>query len=78
MSAILKTDFQKSKVSKLHKKDPILQVPTTFFLKQGETRTSSGPIPHPLNLRVYFTLLDMHTDFLTFGVKNTVLKYGGS
>ena len=33
-----------SKLSKLHKKDPILHVKTTFSLKQGETRTSSGPI----------------------------------
>ena len=56
MSAILKFDLKKekkitffwSKVSKLHKKDPILHVTTTFSLKQGETRTSSGPIPHPL------------------------------
>ena len=55
MSAILKFDFQKkkiaffwSKLSKLHKKDPILHVTTTFSLKQGETRTSSGLIPHPL------------------------------
>ena len=37
-----------SKLSKLHKKDPILHVATTFSLKQGETRTSHGPIPHPL------------------------------
>ena len=57
MSAILKFDFQKkktitffwSKLSKLHKKEPILHVATTFFLKQGETRTSHGPIPHPLS-----------------------------
>ena len=28
-----------SKLSKLHKKDPILHVATTFFLKQRETRT---------------------------------------
>ena len=32
-----------------YKKDPILHVTTIFSLKQGETRTSSGPIPHPLN-----------------------------
>ena len=38
-----------SKLSKLHKKDPILHVATTFSLKQGETRTSHGPIPHPLS-----------------------------
>ena len=25
-----------------------MHVTTTFSLKQGETRTSSGPIPHPL------------------------------
>ena len=41
--------FLWSKLSKLHKKDPILHVATTFSLKQGETRTSRGPIPHPLN-----------------------------
>ena len=56
MSAILKFDFQKKrtitffcgKLPKLHKKDPILHVTSTFSLKQGETRTSHGPIPHPL------------------------------
>ena len=37
-----------SKLSKLHKKDPILHVATTFSLKQRETRASHGPIPHPL------------------------------
>ena len=37
-----------SKLSKLHKKDPILHVTTKFSLKQGETRTNSIPIPHPL------------------------------
>ena len=60
MSAILKFDFQKreqlrfSEVNylKLHKKDPILHVTTTFSLKQGETRTSHGPIPHPLRFRM--------------------------
>ena len=39
-----------SKLSKLHKKDPILHVTTTFSLKQGDTRTNSVPIPHPLRL----------------------------
>ena len=39
------------KWSKLHKKDPILHVATTFSLKQGETRTSHGPIPHPLKTK---------------------------
>ena len=38
------------KLSKQHKKDPILHVATSFSLKQGETRTSHGPIPHPLSL----------------------------
>ena len=37
------------KLSKLHKKDSILHVATIFSLKQGETRTSHGPIPHPLS-----------------------------
>ena len=44
-----------SKLCKLHKKDPILHVTTTFSLKQGETRTSSGPIPHPLKLEDMFS-----------------------
>ena len=39
-----------SKLSKLHKKDQILHVATSFSLKQGETRTSHGPIPHPLTM----------------------------
>ena len=55
MSAILKFDFQKQKtitffwseLSKLHKKEPILHVVTTFSLKQGETRTSHGRIHTP-------------------------------
>ena len=37
-----------SKLSKLHKKDPILHVATIFSPKQGETRSSNGTIPHPL------------------------------
>ena len=57
MSAILKFDFQKreqlrfSEVNYLNytKKDPILHVATTFSLKQEETRTGHGPIPHPIN-----------------------------
>ena len=60
MNAILKFDFQKRKqlrfsevkYLKLHKKDPILHVITTFSLKQGETRTSNGPIPHPLRSQI--------------------------
>ena len=62
MSAILKFDFQKrkqlrfSEVNYLNytKKDPILHVATSFSLKQGETRTSHGPmIPHPLSDECY-------------------------
>ena len=41
--------FFSSKLSKLHKEDPILHVTSIFSLKQGEARTSSGPIPHPLS-----------------------------
>ena len=57
MSAILKFYFQKreqlrfSEVNYLNytqKKQPILHVATKFSLKQWETRTSHGPIPHPL------------------------------
>ena len=55
MSAILKYDFQKkrtimffwSKLSNLHKKDPILHVATTFSLKQGETRQAMDPFHTP-------------------------------
>ena len=57
MSATLKFDFQKREILRFFevnyqnytKKDPSLHVATTFSLKQGETRTSHGPIPHPLN-----------------------------
>ena len=41
------TTFFWSKLSKLHKKDPILHVTTTFSVKQGGTRTSSVPISPP-------------------------------
>ena len=43
-----------SKLSKNYtkKKKTILHVATTFSLKQGETRTSHGPIPHPLREEV--------------------------
>ena len=57
MSAILKFDFQKRKQLRFsevnyltYKKDPILHVTTTLSLKQGETRTSSGPISPPLRV----------------------------
>ena len=55
MSAILKFDFQKRKQLRFSEvnyldtqKRPNLHVTTTFSLKQGETRTSSGPIQPPL------------------------------
>ena len=55
MSAILKFDFQREQLHfseenylNYTKKDPILHVATTFSLKQGQTRTSHGPIPHSL------------------------------
>ena len=62
MSAILKFDFHKrkqlrfSEVNYLNytKKDPILHVTTTFFLKQEETRTNSVPIPHPLRISLTY------------------------
>ena len=56
MGSILKFDFQKRNtcffLEENHlnytKKDKILHVSTKFSLKQGETRTSSGPILWPL------------------------------
>ena len=56
MSAVLKILFSKrkqlrfSEINYLNytKKDPILHATTTVSLKQGETRTSSGSIPHLL------------------------------
>ena len=58
MSAILKFDFQKreqlrfSEVNYLNytKKTQFCMWQTTFSRKQGETKTSHGPIPHPLKL----------------------------
>ena len=68
MSAILKLISKKktitffwSKLTKLHKKDPVLHVTTTFSLKQGEIRTNSVPIPHPLIL-VEFSLTSLGRD----------------
>ena len=79
MSAILKFDFKKkrtitffgSKLSKLHKKDPILHVATTFSLKQRETRTSHGPIPHPLR---NFGDTNLERKRYTYGVNLTCTK----
>ena len=55
MSAILKFDFQKektitffwSKLSKLHKKDPILHMATKFSLKQGKPEQAMDPFHSP-------------------------------
>ena len=56
-----------SKLSKLHKKDPILHVATTFSLKQGERRTSHGPIPHPLIWKDSY--ISLPTKMQIYGVK---------
>ena len=41
--------FLRRKLSKLDKKDTILHAKNIFFLKQEQTRTSSGPNWVPLN-----------------------------
>ena len=61
-----------SKLSELHKKDPILHVPTTFSLKQGQTSTSHGPIPHPLRHYILILLLKLSHDLF---FKNPALFY---
>ena len=55
MSAILKFDFQKTKQLRFsevnylnYKKRPNFACESYSFPKTRETRTSSGPIPHPL------------------------------
>ena len=56
MSAILKCDFHKkktitffwSKLSNLHKNDPILHSTTTFFLKQGGNKNKQWTHSTPL------------------------------
>ena len=55
MSAILKFDFQKRKQLRFSEVNYLNYIKKTQFacgnyisLKQGETRTSHGPIPHPL------------------------------
>ena len=63
-----------SKLSKLHKKDPILHVATTFSLIQGETRTSHGPIPHPL---MVFVGASTHSSHCYQIVKSTVQSVNG-
>ena len=61
-----------SKLHKLHKKHPILHVATTFFLKQGETRTSHRPIPHPLT---YVTVWCFQCIFYDLCVLNNVCAF---
>ena len=81
MSAILKFDFQKRKqlrfsevnYLKLHKKDPILHVTTAFSLKQGETRTNSVPIPHPLKHRFCLNLSESLTSTSIMKFKELIL-----
>ena len=63
------------KLSKLNKKDPILHVATIFSLKQGETRTSHGPIPHTLNHSLSNQILKYN---LLFGMKQTNRVHPGS
>ena len=61
MSAILKFDFQKkrtitffwSKLSKLHKKDPILHVASIFSLKQRGKKNK--PWTHSTPLKVVYS-----------------------
>ena len=57
MSAILKFDFQKREQLRFSEVNYLNYTKKTEFcmwqlnsLKQGETRTSHGPIPHPLNM----------------------------
>ena len=41
-------------------KDLIFHVTTKFSIKQGETRTNSVPIPHPLNWQAIFVAYIYH------------------
>ena len=71
MSAILKFDFQKgeqlrfSEVNYLNykKKTQFCMWQLHFPLKQGETRTSHGPILHPLSKFSYYKE-DLHAGFV--------------
>ena len=58
--------FNRSKLSKLHKKTQFCMW-QLFSLKQGETRTSSGPILPPLNLHLLDqVLLNIFLFFLCY------------
>ena len=50
--------FFRRKLSKLHKKTQFLHVTITFSLKQGKTRTNSGPMWVPLTKTKITTDLD--------------------
>ena len=56
MNAILKFDFQKRELlrfSQVNYLNYTQKKNTTVSLKQGETRTSHGPFPHPLTTAVH-------------------------
>ena len=77
--------FFRRKLSKLHEKDTILHVTSTFFLKQGQTRASSGPITVPLsidkkrgNAGWYWYGLAAHVNVLPMGFYITKRYLGAS
>ena len=60
MSTILKFDFRKREQLRFSEANYLnytknTHVATTFSLKQGEPRTSHGPIPHPLMSGIYIS-----------------------
>ena len=68
--------FFKRKLSKLHEKDTIFHVTFTFPLKQGETRTSRGPICVPLtenrlSIKWMWCAVDNHNHFVPHMRKRT-------
>ena len=89
MSAILKFDFQKREQLRFSeaiylnytKKTQFLHMATTFSLKQGETRTSHGPIPHPRKAhfkpRLFFVgAVEMcsHTHMIT-SITHSIIRF---
>ena len=69
MSAILKFNFQQrkqlrfSEINYQNYKKKKMHVTTTFSLKQGETRTNSVPIPHPLKPSHTFFSSNLWSEF---------------
>ena len=55
------------KLCKQHKKETILDVTITFFLKQVQTRASSGPITLPLK-----EYLERRFFFLIYEIEDTI------